>query len=216
MARVGEDAGKPRVVVGHDAFGLVGHHRRDAAALAEACGWRRHPPAVARRGRRCTSGFGARCEESRRTAPPSQAFAGVDRGAGSLDSATGQPLTHSADATSPGQSMCTGPGRAARGARPKRLRRASAPRRPASARPLHFVIGANSACDRAADARTRRWPRQRWLSVNTRSGARSRNAHATPLTTDAAPGPSVVRHAPGRPVTSACASAASAPPVSVA
>src|ERR1035441_6330455 len=46
-------------------------------------------------------------------------------------------------------------------------------------------------------------------------GARSRNAHATPLTTDAAPGPSVVRHAPGLPVISACAIAAIAAAVSV-
>ena len=43
----------------------------------------------------------------------------------------------------------------------------------------------------------------------------SRKAHATPLTTDAAPGPSVVRQAPVAPVTSACAIAAIAPAVSV-
>src|SRR5262245_58476484 len=48
------------------------------------------------------------------------------------------------------------------------------------------------------------------------SGARSSRAHATPFTTDATPGPSVVRQAPGRPVISACASAAIAAPVSVA
>jgi len=55
-----------------------------------------------------------------------------------------------------------------------------------------------------------------WLSVTTTSGARSSHAHATPLTTDATPGPSVVRQTPGRPDTSACAMAASAAPVSVA
>ena len=47
-----------------------------------------------------------------------------------------------------------------------------------------------------------------WLSVKTSSGARSRHAHATPFTTDAAPGPSVVRHTPARPMTSAWAIAA--------
>ena len=47
--------------------------------------------------------------------------------------------------------------------------------------------------------------RPRGLSVNTSSGARSSHAHATPLTTDVTPGPSVVRQAPGWPEISACA-----------
>ncbi len=50
----------------------------------------------------------------------------------------------------------------------------------------------------------------------TSSGTRSSFAQATPLTTEAAPGPSVVMHAPGAPVISACAIAAIADPVSVA
>src|SRR6266849_5404964 len=47
------------------------------------------------------------------------------------------------------------------------------------------------------------------------SGARSSIAQATPFTTDAAPGPSVVRHAPGLRPISACAIAAMAAAVSV-
>ena len=55
-----------------------------------------------------------------------------------------------------------------------------------------------------------------WLSVKTTSGVRSSDAQATPFTTDAAPGTSVVRHAPIPRVTSACAIAAIAAAVSVA
>ena len=60
--------------------------------------------------------------------------------------------------------------------------------------PDHFVIGAIRRLLIDSLMLERRW---RWLSVKTTIGARSRKAHATPLTTDAAPGPSVVRHAPG-------------------
>ena len=52
-------------------------------------------------------------------------------------------------------------------------------------------------------------------SVRSRRGTRSRRACAAPFTNDATPGPRVARQAPGRPVSSACAQAISAPAVSV-
>jgi hypothetical protein len=38
--RVGKDTAKPRVIVGHDTLGFVGHHRGHAASLAEAANGR--------------------------------------------------------------------------------------------------------------------------------------------------------------------------------
>ena len=67
-ARVREHAGKPRVIVGHDAFGLVGDHRRHAAALAEA---RMATASAGRRAPRPTITSGRRaCEMTRLGCPP--------------------------------------------------------------------------------------------------------------------------------------------------
>ena len=182
---VREHAGKPRMVVGHDAFRFVGDHRRDAAALAQrANGGGVLGPRAPRPTRR--SGLRARGEKRVEPRPVRPAMASAASNVEVGDRANS--WSAAPRPTSPGQSMCTGPGgRAiaswsaridAPAARRRRVRRAGPLRDRREQRRVIEPLMLERP--RAAGA---------WLSVNTRSGARSRNAHATPFTTDAAPGP---------------------------
>jgi hypothetical protein len=81
---------------------------------------------------------------------------------------------------------------------------------PGVSRPDHLVIGANIASDRVAVTEVAR--ANRAVVVNTAIGARSRYAHADAVDHRRRARPSVVKHAPGRPITSACAIAAIAAP----
>ena len=69
-----------------------------------------------------------------------------------------------------------------------------------STRAFHFAIGSKS-CTTSMNWCDSRWTfdRSAWAVIAT-SGARSRNASATPVTRFVAPGPRVARHRPGSPV----------------
>ena len=196
---------------GHDALGFVGDHRRHARAADRAS-----DGASVRGPSRAKTDEQQRLARAPGAISRSPAFEARSSTAPS-DSVDGAiSITVGADATSPG-AIEVHRSRGGRQCNGDRAHRWLSVALSGERTPDDFVTGREQRPhDRAADARMRHRRRVAWLSVNTMSGARSRYAQATPLTTEAAPGPSVVRHAPGRPVISACARAAIAPAVSVA
>ena len=135
---VREHAGEARMRVRHDALGLVGHHRRHAAPLAQSAGWPR--ASSPRRAPRPTisSGLRARARAARRASPD----------IGGVSSVVGRRRRRRrrrpARSRRPGSRGAPGPGGSV-GDRAKRLvdRPAGVARRQTA--PDHFVIGANSA-----------------------------------------------------------------------